>query len=166
MRNHKNALDTERDELPSVRLIKKLAIPRSQIGLYRERIIIIIIKKDLLRVSLFLTRPTFFRLLCRDRSDANVTRFIGYCQSPARKRQCFDGVWMKLFPAAAAESRGASSGSLQHLDSSIGRVPRCARRGNPRLRRGAWIWIRSRAHAQLSTRRRMKRRSHFEWPFF
>lgn len=48
-------------------------------------------------------------MLCRDRSDANVTRFIGYCQSPARKRQCFDGVWMKLAlrsPAAAVEAVG------------------------------------------------------------
>lgn len=102
-----------------------------------------------------LTHGQHYGLLCRDRSDANVTRFIGRTVSvPARKRQCFDGVWMNsslLFYARVffPESRGGGelgAARFQHLDSSSRRVPRCARRGNPRLKSGGtWIGIRSSA---------------------
>lgn len=37
---------------------------------------------------------------------------------------------------------------FQHLDSSSRRVPRCARRGNPRLKSGG-TWIRIRSSAAL-----------------
>lgn len=56
-----------------------------------------------------------------------------------------------LFYARAffpGEPRGAELGAarFQHLDSSSRRVPRCARRGNPRLKSGGtWIGIRSSA---------------------
>lgn len=71
---------------------------------------------------------------------------IGYRQVPAPSRQYFDGVRVKSCPALAQLPP-------RHPDGSYRRVPRCARRGNPRLSVGAWIWIWiwSRARTSFST---------------
>lgn len=53
-----------------------------------------------------------------------------------------------VFPGEPRGGRGGELGAarFQHLDSSSCRVPRCARRGNPRLKSGGtWIGIRSSA---------------------
>lgn len=68
----------------------------------------------------------------------------GSCQVPAPSRQCFDGVRVKSCPVLAQLPP-------RHLDGSYRRVPRCARRGNPRLSSGAWIRIWSRARTSFST---------------
>ncbi|KAK2920402.1 hypothetical protein Q8A73_002606 [Channa argus] len=65
------------------------------------------------------------RLLCRDRSDANVTRFAGYCQSPARKPLCFHGVWMKIAPrrpAAVVEKGSLENRGFAGLASAPGQL--------------------------------------------
>lgn len=53
-------------------------------------------------------------------------------------------------PVLPGWAEGFSSGSLQNLDSSSRRVPRCARWGNPRLRSGTWTWIWSSTRTTLN----------------
>lgn len=156
----KNAHDTERDDQPGVKLIKSsVAIIRSQIGLIRE------LRKITLRLSFSLTH-TYIHTHARARTHTSTPRptFLDCYVVTGAMQMSHDSLatvslrnknvnvlvafgWNSLRVARLQLWKGVvrdprlHRGSLQHLDSSPRRVPRCARRGNPRLGSGTWIWI-------------------------